>query len=122
MNSSRHRAGPRRITQQPSISSDNSDSDPEPAISNPVQSLSTPLTSHTPATHLPSTPTSNVLTSSIAFSRKRSLTLLSPENISTRSGREIKKVAFIEQTELGDSGSSTELDTDTGFQFLTDVD
>lgn len=58
----------------------------------------------------------------MAVSRKRSLTLLSSENIYTRSGQEIKKVAFIEQTELGDSCSSTELDTDTGLQFLTDVD
>lgn len=58
----------------------------------------------------------------MAVSRKRRLTLVSPENISTRSSREIKKAAFIKQTELDDTGSSTKTDTDTGFQFLTDVD
>ena len=104
--------------------SDSSESDSEVIICNSTDALpTTPLPPpQIPPTH---TPTSSVLAPS-KVSRKRSLTLMSPQNITTRCTREIKKIAFVEPRDLDagsvDTGSSTELDTDSGFQFLTDVD
>ena len=113
------------------FSSDNSDPEPEVIFQNISEgSASTSLTREISApTILPSAPSpttpppSNPLSSSL-ISRKRSLTLLSPKKVSTRTTRESKKVAFQDVTELdsGGTGSSTEIDNDSGFQFLTDMD
>ena len=58
-----------------------------------------------------------------SVTRKRSLTMLSPENITTRSTRELKKVAPMEEAGSDASaGNTTEIDNDFGFQFLNNVD
>ena len=75
-----------------------------------------------------STQTLQPSTPAQAFGRKRSLTILSPEHISTRTTRELKKTRSATALSTitpgdtllqdGDDGDKTDNDFELGFQFL----
>ena len=124
----------RRKTQNPLLStSDDSESD---AIIQTIQHTTRVIPSTPPTTQIldqyacisiPASASSHDdslrPTRVASVTRKRSLTMLSPENITTRSTRELKKVAPMEGAGSDASaGNTTEIDNDFGFQFLNNVD
>lgn len=123
----------RRTQNPPPSSSDDSESDPitQPSIQHPTRVIpSTPPTTQVSApigstpillfsNNIPNSPTS---AHTVLATRKRSLTMLSPEKITTKSTRELKKISPMEQVGSDSAGSTTEIDNDFGFQFLNDVD
>ena len=121
----------RRIQHPLPSSSEDSESD---TVIQPIQHTSRVLPSTPPTTQVldqsgcistPSTSNNTSLTPvrTTSIARKRSLTMLSPEKITIRSTRQIKKIAPMEQVESDTSaGSITEIDNDVGFQFLNNVD
>ena len=114
----------RRVHAQLPSSSDDSESDTviQHIQTTPQIIPSTPPTSQRlNQSSCASVPTSSDNTSLIptyttSVTRKRSLTMLSPEKITTRSTRDLKKVAPMEQVESDASAESpTDIDNDSGF-------